>query len=161
MDTHTVLDTFHHHLTALERLLEDVPDKRMAEQHGGVRNHPAWTVPHLCLGIQFGLAMLGRDGFCPDDWKATCGMGSEPVTDRATYAHASIAMEHCRRGHDLLTIAMKETHPTTFAKKNPIAPARSYFPTVGHGILYITTVHDAHHQAQLGIWKRAAGLMKD
>lgn len=161
MNTHAALDFFHHHLTTLEKLLDGVPDERWAEQPGGIRNHPAWTVPHLCMGIEFGLAMLGKDGFCPEDWGPLTGGGSTPHTDRAAYPHASAAIEHYRKGHDLLTMAVKDASPEALAAENPIEPARAFFPTVGHGILYVTTMHDAHHQAQLIAWKRAAGLVKD
>jgi len=160
MNTHTTLDFFHHHLTTLEKLILGIPDERMAEQFPGLPNHPAWIVPHLCLGMQFGLAMLGREGFCPEDWQAIAGMGSTPTTNRAEYPHSVAALEHYRKGHDLLTMAVKSASPADFTATNPIAPARSFFPTVGHGILYVTTLHDAHHQAQLSAWKRAAGLAK-
>lgn len=41
---------------------------------------------------------------------------------------------------------------------NPFEPAREHFPTVGHFVPWLLTGHLGYHVAQLGDWRRAAGL---
>lgn len=145
-------------LQQLEGLLRDVPDQRWAEQPAGIRNHPAWTLGHLCCGHHFALTMLGRDSDVPKQWLKSMRVGSIPLADRSAYPSGDELWRHYRAGHVSVEQAVRAAGADDFARENPVEAARSYFPTVGHGVTYFLLMHEPIHIGQLVTWKRAAGL---
>ncbi len=142
-----------------EQLLADVPDERWAEQPAGIRNHPAWTVGHLCVGHNLVLSMLGGEGAAPAEWAETMDYGTMPVGDRAAYPDGSTLLDAYRQGHDALVAAVESTTAGALAAEMPIEAYRSFFPTIGHVVSYFLLTHEPTHFGQVVAWKRAAGLM--
>ena len=143
----------------LEQTLADVPDERWAEQPAGIRNHPAWTVGHLCCGQNLLLTMLGEKPTSPASWNETMDYGTTPVADRAAYPDSATLLEHYAKGHQAIASAVQNASPETFAAQTPMEALRDFFPTVGHVASYMLLVHEATHFGQLLPWKRAAGLL--
>src|SRR5438045_353633 len=69
----------------LANLVDDLPDERMAEQPGGIVNHPAWQLGHLAFVLDRLIGMLGGAATL-ESWKDIYGPGTEPRSDRAAYA---------------------------------------------------------------------------
>lgn len=160
MQLNKAIEFLHRSGEELQALLADVPDARWAEQPAGVRNHPAWTVPHLCCGFRLGMDMLGRveQSSCPVAWRKTTDIGTLPVTDRAAYPAGDVAIETYLRCADEYAKAVVEADPKLFDQINPVVEERDFYPTVGHGVLYILLSHTPLHVGQLIAWKRAARL---
>lgn len=158
MNTEVGLHFFNGALQQMEALLENVPDERWAEQPAGIRNHPAWTLGHVCCGHHFVLTLLGESSGVPKLWLETMNMGSTPVSDRSAYPAQDELWERYKAGHVSIERAVRAADAASFARENPVEAARSYFPTIGHGVAYFLQTHEPIHLGQLAVWKRAAGL---
>ena len=142
----------------IEQLVEGVPEARWAEQPGGIRNHPAWTIGHLCCGYHMTLSLLGRESGVPEAWLETMDIGTIPVADRGAYPTKDELLEAYRDGHAKLAAAAKAMTQEESERELPMEEFRSFFPTIGHVVVYILLSHDQNHLGQLVAWKRAAGL---
>ena len=161
MQLEKAIEFLHRSGEELQALLTDVPDTRWAEQPAGVRNHPAWTVPHLCCGLRLGMDMLGlvERSSCPVVWRETTDIGTLPVDDRSVYPSGKVALETYLRCAEEYARAVRGTDPVVFDQVNPVVEERDFYPTIGHGVLYILLSHTPMHLGQLIAWKRAAGLV--
>ncbi|HEV7302084.1 MAG TPA: DinB family protein [Tepidisphaeraceae bacterium] len=160
MFTDAVLDQFRDSLAWLEEVMANVPDDRAAEQPAGVRNHPAWTMTHLCVALDFTATMIGLPSVCPPAWAAVAHPGSKPVTDRSVYPQLTEAMQVMRTLHESVTAVVRSADPSLFKQPSP-ERIRGFAPTIGHVLSYMLLAHENYHLAQLMIWKQAAGLAKD
>jgi hypothetical protein len=140
--------------------VKDIPDARAAEMPGGVRNHPAWTLAHLCTGAAYILILL--DEPAPADTTemfAKYGPGSTPVADRAAYRPMSADLTLLAELHERAVAAVRAKHAAYFTRQSP-DELRSFAPTIGDAVFYLLTAHESYHLGQLVVWKRAAGLVK-
>ncbi|MEM1166501.1 MAG: DinB family protein [Planctomycetota bacterium] len=139
--------------------IDPLPDDRLADQPAGIRNHPAWTLGHLSLGIDLGLTLLGAPGVCPDaTWGERMNFGTMPVADRSAYPSRDELLSTYAKGHEALTGAVREADASAFEAVMPVEDYRSFFPTIGHAIGYFLMCHEQQHLGQLVAWRRAAGL---
>lgn len=153
-----VLHLFALGLNDVESFAKTVPDPRWAEQPAGIRNHLAWTLGHLCLGLDEGVTLLGRPAGCPPAWRKTMDYGTMPVADRAAYPAADELLGRFRERHAALAAAVREAPAEAMGAVNPHEALRPYFPTVGHEVAYYLSGHTDHHMGQLLAWRRAMGL---
>lgn len=138
---------------------EPLPDDRLAEQPAGVRNHPAWTMGHLSVAIDFALDLLGCGGVCPDStWAERMGYDSLPSADRTAYPSREELLATYVKGHEALTAAVGGADASAFEAVMPIDEYRSFFPTIGHAVAYFLMSHEENHLGQMIAWRRAAGL---
>lgn len=138
--------------------VHDVPEARMTEQPGGIRNHPAWTLSHLNAYAGLLLVLLD-DPSVPtaDDEMARYGYGSTPVPDPAAYATKRELFDRFRERNARLGAGVSEKHGTHFPRPAP-ERFRPHAPTIGHVAITLLVAHPAHHLGQLRQWRRAAGL---
>ena len=143
----------------ITELVSAIPDQRWAEQPHGVRNHAAWTLPHLVVGIDFVLELLGHRPAKPEaDWSERFGGNSAPIADRGAYPSHDVALATFSRAHESLAAAVTNADPSAFDAEMPIESVRPYFPEVGHAAWYMLCSHEPHHHGQLAVWRRALGL---
>ena len=144
----------------IEQLVEGVPEARWAEQPGGIRNHPAWTVGHLCCAYHMALSLLGQESGMPEKWLETMNIGTTPVADRGAYPAQDELLAKYREGHAKLASAAEAMTQEDSDREFPMEDYREFFPTIGHFMMYILLSHDQNHLGQLLAWRRAAGLSK-
>ena len=157
MNTGVALDLFRGSAGQIEGLMAELPDARLAEQFGGAVNHPAWTIPHLCIGIDWGLMLLGKDGLAPKDWWEIVGPGTTPVAERGRYPGKDEVMAAFRSGHEALEAAVRGADASVMGQELPNEEYRAFFPTVGHAVGYFLMSHEPAHLGQLADWRRGLG----
>ncbi len=158
MNREIALHFFAASLHDLEKLLKDVPEARWAEQPAGVRNHPAWTLGHLCCGHHHTLSILGQEPACPASWLTTMDMGTSPVADPSVYPSADELWSVHRSGHQRVAKAVRSASDETLSSVFPIEAWRSFVPTIGHLVAYMLLSHEPTHHGQLVAWKRALSM---
>ena len=159
MLTNAILDNFAASLTWIEQAISNVPDERAAEQSHGVRNHPAWTMTHLCVALDFTATIIGLSSTCPPQWGGIASPGSKPVADRSVYPSLAETTQALRKLHESVANAVRNADPSLFAKPSP-EQIRGFAPTISHLLSYMLLAHENYHLAQMMIWKQAAGLAK-
>jgi hypothetical protein len=145
-------------LDYLRRLVADVPDALWTRQAGGVVNHPAWVVGHLVHSAQAIGGEMGLPEWLPAEWGARYGTGSAPIEDRAAYPSGVALLEALADAQARVLGRLSELGAAGLARPLPDERHRATFPTVGHAVLHILTVHAALHVGQLTVWRRAVGL---
>lgn len=145
-------------LRQIEEMLSNVPDEAMARQFPGVVNHPAWTIGHLCTSSAFVLFLLEEklDASLQLE-REKYGPGSVPNSTRSNYPSKQQLLAELRSMHTQVAKAVEAKHDAYFAKQAPEA-VRSFFPTIGRGVMYLIACHEPYHQGQLAQWKKAAGI---
>lgn len=138
--------------------VDDVPDARMAEQPGGLVNHPAWTLSHLNAYAGLLLSLLD-DPTVPtaDAELARFGYGTTPVADRGAYPTKQALLERFKDRSSRLAAAVAERSATCFPRRPP-ETFQQHAPTVGHLAVTLLVAHPAYHLGQLKQWRRAAGM---
>ncbi len=153
-----LLDLFDDTLRQAERAAADIPDERMAEQPGGMVNHPAWTLSHLATSAEGILILMGdppRAGAM--DEFTRFGPGSTPSADRSSYASKAEILERLRSRHARAAELVRTRHATRFPEPAP-EPLRQFGPIVGPLAIYLLAAHEPYHLGQLSQWKRGAGI---
>lgn len=151
LDIHAMVSGF------LAEAVDDVPESRMAEQPGGLVNHPAWTLSHMNAYAAMLLAILGDPGGAAAEAEMErFGYGTTPVPDLSAYAPKRALLDGFRERNARLAAVVRERHAVAFPKPPPerFRPT----PTVGHLAITLLVAHPGHHLGQLRQWRRAAGL---
>ncbi|QOV88937.1 DinB family protein [Humisphaera borealis] len=159
MNYEVLLKYYGDSLAAIEKLMADVPDERLAEQPAGLRNHPAWTLMHLCVGNDFCLQSVARAPVCPPDWGALAAPGSQPKPERSAYPSKDTLLQTLQKQHVLVAEGVRAAPPGHFDLPAP-ERVRSFAATLGHIVAYMLAAHENNHLGQLQAWKRVAGLGK-
>lgn len=144
----------------LLQLIEDVPESRMTEQPGAIRNHPAWTLSHLNAYAGALLTMLDDPSVPPPTAEAEMlrfGYGSTPVADRAAYASKPRLLDQFRARNAQVAAVVAEKHAEYFPRPAP-EMYRPHAPTIAHVAITLLVAHPPHHLGQLKQWRRAAGF---
>jgi uncharacterized damage-inducible protein DinB len=142
----------------------DIDDARLSEQPGGLVNHPAWTLGHLCSAAGFILFLLEEadPASTPQmhpNYLAKFGPGSTPTADRSHYPAKAELLESLASLHARVDAAVRAKHETYFPKPSP-EKFRAFAPTVGRIVMYLLATHEPYHLGQLSQWKRAAGAVR-
>ena len=141
-----------------EKLVNDVSPDQMAQQPGGVINHPAWSLGHLVVSANNLGTLLGLESSLPEGWNKTFSTGGVPSGDGADYPSKEELLEALRAQHARNTDAVRQTDNATFAAPHPNEKTRRNFPTVGDMIIFMMTSHEMDHLGQIAAWRRAMGL---
>jgi len=145
-------------LNYLRRMVVDVPDERMTEQAGGVVNHPAWVIGHLAFSCQKLAGEMGLHAWLMDNWEKRFGTGSVPTVERKQYPSKTELLEILADAQRRVLDRLRAVGEEGLKKPLPDVHHRVLFPTLGHAILHILTVHAALHVGQVTVWRRAVGL---
>ncbi|MEZ6235367.1 MAG: DinB family protein [Phycisphaerales bacterium] len=158
MTTKTVLDVLNFQRQYLAMLIDDVPDARMTEQPGGVRNHPAWHLGHLAVSMDGMVAGFGGEKKLDEAWSAKYGMGSSPTPDRAAYPPKADLLRVFDERRSALASRVAEASEADLKSENPSEMLRPMLPTKAHMLLFFLHTHEGTHLGQIAAWRKAAGL---
>ena len=139
-------------------LVKDLSAEQMAEQPGGVVNHPAWSLGHLVVSSDHLGKLLGLESDLPDGWSEIFKTGGEPSDDASAYPSKDEILGALKEQHARNTEAVKNLDASRFAEPHPDEGAREHFPTIGDMIIFLMTSHEMDHLGQIAAWRRAMGL---
>ena len=88
----------------IRELVADLPDEELADQPVPGLNHPAWTLGHLVIAADYGLAVLGEPTLAPEGWGALFNPGTVPDPTRGTYPSKGELMNAYEAGHAALVL---------------------------------------------------------
>lgn len=143
-------------LRQVGEMVADIPESRLAEQPGGLVNHPAWTLAHLCTAAGAILKLL--DEPCADFTDAEArafGPGSTPIADLGEYESRATLLARLADRHARAEKAVRAKHAEYFDRPTPES-LQKFAPTVGRLVMYLLSAHESYHLGQLSQWKRAA-----
>ncbi len=144
------------------RLVDDVPDERMAEIPFEGAKNPAWVLTHLCVASGLLLDCLsgtpGELGGVPGAWGEVSMPGSECRPDRSIYPSKDDLLATLRRLHSEVADRFGALSDDDLAADFPIEEYRSFFPTNADAAVYMMAHHEGYHLGQLTQWRRASGL---
>ena len=101
---------------------------------------------------------MGLEHWLPDDWAKHFGTGSTPQIARDRYPSKAALLDSLAAAQKRVLDRLAQLGEDGLRQPLPDERHRSLFPTVGHAVLHILTVHAALHIGQLTVWRRAIGL---
>jgi DinB superfamily len=152
-----VLNSYALNLDYLRRLIKDVPDDRLADQPGGVVNHPLWTIRHLVYSAQMIGTETGLPAWLSDEWQTRYGTGSVPSAERSAYPSRNQLLIELAEAERRLKEHLQAMGDGPMQQPLPDVRYRRIFPTLGHAVTHILTAHTAAHIGQV-VWRRVAGF---
>lgn len=154
-----VLKTQQINLDYARRLVADVPEERMADQPRPGMNHAAWVLGHLAMTADFVSGILGDATIRhPESWEALFGSGATPVSDRSRYPSKAELVHAVESAYQRVASLLPKVSEARLAEPFPMEEMREMVPSVGDGVVFLVTAHDAVHLGQLSAWRRAMGL---
>ncbi len=145
-------------LHQVRRLTADLSDAQMVHQSQPNINHAAWTVGHLVYSAQTIAVELGLNTWLSPDWLELFATGTTPRPVAGMYPKKDElleALEDARRRLVRRMAVMKDND-----LMRPMGDRRYHgiFPSLGHAVLHVLTVHPSIHLGQLTVWRRSLGL---
>jgi DinB superfamily len=140
------------------KLVDDVPDERMAEQPFPGVNHPAWIVGHLAWSTDRARWLLGLEPELPAEWTTMFGFGSKPSPTRGDYPARDELIQAVEQGFERLRDQVASATPEQLGQPSPNARTKEFLPTVKDGIVLLLTGHLGTHLGQLTTWRRMIGM---
>ena len=152
-------DLYKVNLGYAQKLVADIHDDQLCAQPvaGRVMNHAAFVLGHLAWTSDSVVRLLGVQPTGAAEWKDLVGMGAKPLSDRSRYPLKAALLKALEDAHGRLLAAVSSAKPEVLAQPAP-EQLRSRFPTLGHLLLAMMTMHEATHLGQLSAWRRAQGL---
>ena len=145
-------------LADARRLLADVSDDRMASQPIEGMNHPAWIIGHVVYSFQMIGIEMGLAPWLPEGWADRFRTDSTPVSDRSAYPAKCELLGAFDDAAGRIRRRLAAMDDRDLAGPIPDVRYRQTFPTLGHAVLHILTVHTCVHLGQLSAWRRATGV---
>jgi hypothetical protein len=146
-------------LNVLRGIMKDIDDSQMTQPIAGAKNPPAFMLCHLLVSNDAGLALLGRPGQCPPEWRAAFGPGADPAAVKIAYPSKAELMERLEQSLIALGGAATEASPDVLNRPHGIPLfAGSPLETVGHVISLLLASHGAFHMGQLSLMRRQLGF---
>ena len=155
------LATLNHTRAMTLKLVADLTDDQMVFQPAPRVNHPAWVLGHLTqVEYAFLNLLTGQPApaWIDENWKATYGQKSVPVSDKNKYKPKAFYIEHLAAAREQLVAKLKAMTPEDFQQPHPDPARRDRFPTIGHAVMLYGTWHEAYHAGQLSTWRRVQNL---
>ncbi len=154
-----VIKTYQNDLAYARKLVADIPEDRMAEQPAPEVNHPAFILGHLVGTDAFTAQILGiKTPPMPENWAKLFGLGAKPQADRRLYPTKAELLARLEDGHRLVTEAVAKLPAGRLAEPFPMEQMREFVPTLGDGLVFLMTAHEATHLGQLSAWRRVLGF---
>jgi hypothetical protein len=146
-------------LDYLRQLVADVSDELLTRHSSWAMNHPAWVIGHLVYSCQAIGGEMGINPWLPSDWVKRFGTGSAPVEGKENYPSKQELLDALSDGQGRVTDRLIALGEQGLSAPLPDERHRAVFPTIGHAVLHILTVHAAIHVGQVTVWRRTVGLM--
>ncbi len=153
-----ILNSYRISLDRVRGLVADLNEDQMVSQPAALVNHPAWTIGHLIYSAQLIGEEMGIDPWMDEAWLELFHTGATPQADMAIYPSKEELLNALDAAAATLSEKLQTMTDDDLAGPLPDERHRNGFPTLGHAILHILTVHTAMHLGQLSAWRRAMGL---
>lgn len=153
-----ILNSYSLCLDHVRRLVVDLTDEQMVVQPGNIKNHPAWNLGHLIYSAQMIGGEIGIQPWLLSEWERLFKTGSIPVANQAIYPKKAELLEALTEAQNRLTHRLSEMNETDLAQPLPDVRYRNIFPSIGHAVLHILTIHTSYHVGQISAWRRAMNL---
>jgi len=153
-----VLNSYALSIDYLRGLLADLPDEKLADQPGGVVNHPLWTIGHLVYSAQMIGIELGMPTWLPEDWATQYGKGSVPSPELGKYPIKDALFERLTDAEHRLKAHLQELGEESMRQPLSDERFRAMMPTLGHAVTHILTTHTGAHLGQVLVWRRVMGF---
>jgi len=140
------------------RMLAGLRDDQWGAQPIEGMNHPAWIVGHLTYSCQMIGIEMGLVPWLPEDWAERFGSDKRPVAVGECYPSPSELLLAFDDATKRVQRRLAEIDDADLAGPLPDQRHRETFPTLGHAVLHILTVHTTIHLGQLSAWRHAIGL---
>jgi len=141
-----------------EPMLDGLRDEHLNLEPIAGNKTAGWLLGHLCITGDFGRRLCGRKPVCPPEWRTIFRPGTTSSDDAAFYPPMADLCLKFREVYSDLCDAFPNADEASLSAVNPFEPARPAFPSGREFVPYLMTGHLAYHIAQLGDWRRAAGL---
>ena len=144
------------------KLVEDVPDEKMAFQPNGFTNHPKFTIGHLVTSTALTGKVLGEPYHVPEGWdelfrRKGPGDPQLPENDKAKYPHKDELIAVLEQKYLLVTNLIKKVEKAKLEEKLEWKLCH-YMPTVGDVLFFQCHIHHSWHIGQLAEWRRLMGF---
>jgi hypothetical protein len=153
-----IINSYTRCLDELRRMVSDLSKDQMVAQPDNLPNHPAWTIGHLIYSAQAIGGEMGLQPWMKPDWEISFKSGSKPVSDAAKYPKLGELIDALDDAQNRLVRRLSAMTDADLAEPLPDERYRHIFPSVGHAVLHILTVHAAYHVGQVAAWRLAMGL---
>lgn len=141
----------------LHRLVNDIPDERLAQQPHAGMNHPAWILGHLAVAYDFAANYLGLQTELKR-WYSKFAPGSTPIPDRANYPSKEELIGKLAAAGDRVRSAIATADLSLLAEPHSFDPVRPFLESKGDMLSYILSTHFSGHLGQLSTWRRTVGM---
>lgn len=142
-----------------QKLIGDLRPEQFTLQPAPGMNHPAWVLGHLGLVERMAGQLLGLDQPVSDEEQGLFGIGSAPTAEAGRYPPGSALMDLWAAAHAAVDAALAaEGTQAHFNAVFPMESMRGMFPTVGDGVVFMSTAHVGIHLGQISAWRRVLGL---
>ena len=153
-----VINSYDICLDLVRRMVVDLTDEEMVSLPKGAPTHPAWIVGHLACSAERVGREIGLDSWLTEYWCKRFAPGAAPRVDRSAYPPKTELMNALDESQERVCRALWKMGPEQFGAPYGNARQRVSFPTLGHAVVYLLTIHPATHAGQLTAWRQAMGL---
>jgi len=141
-----------------KRLVDDIPEDKMADQPAPGMNHAAWVLGHLTYVFDSMIAVWGQKPTMSPEWKELFNVPSKPQPERDKYPPKAELWDAYQKAYQRIVDVVKTATDEDLDREFPNPRLRASLPTVGTAMIHILTTHQGQHLGQLSAWRRAQGL---
>ena len=142
-------------LDDIRDLIAELSDQELLAQTQGNHNHAAWVVGHLVCSAQAIGEEMGIAPWLSSEWLSLFGRGSTPTSEASQYPARSAVLQALSDAEARIVSKLNSMTAADLAKPLRDTRYREIFPTLGHAVLHILTVHTSVHLGQLVSWRHA------
>lgn len=144
-------------LFSAEEMLNGLNDSHAALEPTPGNKSAGWLLGHLCITGDFARRLCGGKPIAPTEWRDMFRPGTHSGAIQS-YPPMDELCTKFRQIYADLSDLYAAVDQSTLTTPNPFEAARPGFPTAAEFVPYLMTGHLGYHVAQLGDWRRAAGL---
>jgi len=153
-----VLNSYSICLHQVRHLVSDLTDEQLVCQTPSCKNHAAWTIGHLVYSAQtIGAEVHIKDWLSPD-WLELFATGTTPVPNVGVYPKKQELLDALEEARQRLAVRLGMLKKTDLSRALGDRRYREIFPTLGHAVLHVLTVHASIHLGQLTVWRKAIDI---
>ena len=152
-----ILHVYGFQLSLARKLVDDIPDHQLAELPTGCAHHAAWLLGHLCHAANNIGTELGAPWQMSPEWDELFDQGTGAGEARERYPSREELLEVLSRQHEQTARLLSETSDERLATPYPDGGYGGLTPTLGDACAFMMLWHEAHHLAQLAVWRRCMG----
>lgn len=156
--TDPLLHTWNLNLGYAKRLVDDIPDDKMALQPAQGMNHAAWVLGHLACTADMLGAMIGLKPVCPPDWPVLFDWNSSPSQDAGQYPSKATLLKALEDAHVGIAAALPAVPEAHWQETTPLEAVQGFLPTTGDCFVFVMAAHENIHLGQLSAWRRVQGM---